>query len=173
MSHPLSFVGIDVSKDHLDVASRPEGWEGRFANDAPGIAALIERLKATPPELIVLEATGGYEEAVAVALTEAELPARIIDPARGRSFARSLGQHSKTDAIDARVLAHFAAAVRPEARPLADEPARELRGLLDRRAQVMGMRTAERNRLHQNPTARVPAGPGGPPEIPRRPAPGA
>jgi transposase len=158
MNQALTFVGIDVAKDHLDVAFRPGGEACRFANSATGIAALVTRLQASPPELIVLESTGGFERPLAVALTAAELPARVVDPARARGFARSLGQHSKTDAIDARVLAHFAEAVRPEARRLPDADTRELQALLDRRAQLIVMRTAERNRLHQGPTALVKRG---------------
>ncbi len=155
MSQPLIFVGIDVSKDHLDVAFRPTGAATRFTNDERGIAALLARLKDAPPALIVLESTGGYEQAVAVALTEAGFPTRIIDPARARGFAKSLGQHAKTDAIDARVLAQFAEAVRPEGRRLADAQTLELQALLDRRAQWIGMRTAERNRRQQGPTTLV------------------
>lgn len=152
------FVGIDVSKDHLDVAFRPGGEACRFANSEVGIAALIARLVISAPGLIVLESTGGFERPVAAALTSAKLPARIVDPARARSFAKSLGQHSKTDAIDARVLAHFAEAVRPEARCLPGEDTLGLQALLDRRAQLIAMRTAERNRLHQGPTGLVKQG---------------
>ena len=154
-SRPAAFVGIDVSKGHLDVAFRPGGEACRFANSEAGVAGLIARLRAAPPELVVLESTGGFERPVAVALTAAGLHARIVDPARARHFAGALGEHSKTDAIDARVLARFAEAVRPEARPLPDAEALELQALLDRRSQWIGMRTAERNRLHQGPTAAV------------------
>jgi transposase len=155
MDPPRVFVGIDVSKGHLDVAFRPSGEARRFPNDEAGVAALVARLRDCPPGLVVLESTGGLERPAAVAMAGAGLPVRIIDPPRARHFARSLGQHSKTDAIDAAVLAHFAEAVRPEARPLPDAEARELRGLLDRREQLVGMRTAERNRLHQGPGAAV------------------
>ncbi|MDX2037751.1 MAG: transposase, partial [Isosphaeraceae bacterium] len=143
------FVGIDVSKQNLDVAIRPTGESHRFPNSSEGVTALIDKLRAAAPQLVVLEATGGFERAVAVALAEAKLPSRIVDPARVRHFARSLGQHSKTDAIDARVLAHFAEAVRPEARELPGEKVLELQALIDRRAQLIGMRTAELNRLRQ------------------------
>jgi transposase len=149
------FVGIDVSKAHLDVASRPDGQEFRTPNTPEGIASLVERLKALSPTLTLLEATGGLERAAAVALAEAELPARIVEPGRVRHFARSIGQHSKTDALDARVLAHYAEAVRPEARDLPDEETRDLRALLDRRRQLVHMRVAEQNRLKQGPTAAV------------------
>ena len=153
MSRVHTFVGIDVSKDHLDVAFRPVGAACRFPNTADGVAALVTRLRELAPELIVLESTGGLERRAAVALAEAGFAVRIIDPPRARHFARSLGQHSKTDAIDAAVLAHFAEAVRPEARLLPDAETHELQALLDRRAQLVGMRTAERNRLHQGSSA--------------------
>ena len=143
------FIGIDVSRDHLDVAIRPSGEVFRVANTPEGIASLIDRLEPLVPQLVVLEATGGFERLVAVALAEANIASRIVDPARVRHFARSLGQHSKTDAIDARVLAHFGDAVRPEARQLPSEKAQELQALVDRRNQLIGIRTAELNRLRQ------------------------
>jgi len=147
----LMFVGIDVSKEQLDVAARPSGQSCQVANTPDGIATLIEQMREWKPELVVLEATGGYERAAAIALTAAAIPTRIVDPARVRNFAKSLGQHAKTDAIDARVLAHFAQAVQPEARALPDEKTRELQALVDRRSQLVGMRTAELNRLKQAP----------------------
>ena len=107
------------------------------------------------PALILLEATGGLERAAAVALAEAGLPIRIVEPGRVRHFARSIGQHSKTDNLDARVLAHYAEAVRPEARDLPDEQTRDLQALLDRRRQLVAMRVSEQNRLKQGPTAAV------------------
>ena len=149
------FVGIDVSKAHLDVASRPDGEDFRTPNTPAGIAALVDRLKALAPALILLEATGGLERAAAVALAVAGLPTRVVEPGRVRHFARPIGQHSKTDALDARVLAHYAEAVRPEARELPDEETRGLQALLDRRRQLVTMRVSERNRLVQGPTAAV------------------
>jgi transposase len=149
------FVGIDVSKAHLDVASRPNGQEFRLPNTTEGIASLVDRLKALSPALILLEATGGLERAAAVALAEAKLPVRIVEPGRVRHFARSIGQHSKTDTLDARVLAHYAEAARPEARDLPDEETRDLQALLDRRRQLVTMRVSEQNRLKQEPTAAV------------------
>jgi transposase len=151
------FVGIDVSKAHLDVASRPDGQEFRLPNTPEGIASLVERLEPLSPTLVLLEATGGLERAAALALAEAKLPIRIVEPGRVRHFARSIGQHSKTDALDARVLAHYAEAVRPEARDLPDEKTRDLQALLDRRRQLVGMRVSEQNRLEQGPTDRVQA----------------
>jgi transposase len=149
------FVGIDVSKDSLDVAVRPRGLSFRLPNSPEGIAALIARLTPLRPALILLEATGGLEQEAAIALAEAGLPVRIVEPGRVRHFARSIGQHSKNDRLDAGVLAHYGEAVRPEARGLPDEQTRELQALLDRRRQLVAMRVAERNRLGQRPTAAV------------------
>jgi transposase len=149
------FVGIDVSKARLDCASRPDGRAWAHDNTPEGVAALVDSLKADPPALVVLEATGGLERPAAVALAEAGLPVRVVDPARVRHFARATGQQAKTDALDARALAHFAEAVRPEARALPDEAARRLRAILDRRRQVVAMRVAEENRLRQAPPGPV------------------
>lgn len=149
------FVGIDVSKATLDVASRPDGAAARHPNSAVGIAALVAQLRSDPPQLILLEATGGLEQDLAVALAAAGLPARIVEPGRVRHFARSIGQQAKTDTLDARVLAHYAEAVRPEARDLPDAATRELQALLERRRQLVANRVAEQNRLAQRPTAAV------------------
>lgn len=149
------FLGIDVCKDWLDVASRPDGQVSRHPNTPEGISALIAGLKADPPQLIVLEATGGLERPLAVALGEAGLPARVVQPGRVRHFARALGQHSKTDVLDARVLAHYAEAIHPEARALPDEATRALQALLDRRRQLLAFRVAEQARLPQATTSTV------------------
>ena len=148
-------MGIDVSKAKLDVAIRPEETTFTVSNTPAGIASLIERFSALGPRLILLEATGGLERPLVVALATAGLPVRVIEPSRARHFARSLGQYSKTDAIDAQVLAHFAEAVRPETRTLPDEATRELQELLDRRRQLVEIRVAEENRLRTRPTASV------------------
>lgn len=116
---------------------------------------MAQRLGAASPTLVVMEATGGLERAAAAALAAAGIPVRIIEPSRARHFARSLGQFSKTDAIDARVLAHFADSVRPEARALPDEATRQLQALRDRRSQLVAFRVAEENRLRQGPTPAV------------------
>ncbi len=149
------FVGIDVSKAWLDLASRPDGHLSRHPNTAAGVAAVVELLKAVPPALVLLEATGGWEREMAVALVAAGLPVRIIEPSRARHFAGSIGQQAKTDTLDARLLPHYADAVRPESRALPDEATRELAALVDRRRQLVAMRTAEPNRLHQGSTAAV------------------
>ena len=107
--------------------------------------------------MILLEATGGLERAAAVALAEAKLPVRIVESGRVRHFDRSIGQHSKTDSLDARVLAHYAEAVRPEARDLPDEETRDLQAPLDRRRQLVTMRVSEQDRLKQGSTVAVQA----------------
>ena len=155
MNPPPGFVGIDVSKDHLDVHVRPAGTAERFANDPEGVAALTARVGAAAPALVVLEATGGLEYPAAAALSAAGVPVAVVNPRQARDFARATGRLAKTDAIDAAALAHFAEAVRPEPRPLPDADARVLRELLDRRRQLLGMRTAETNRLGAVTTERV------------------
>ncbi len=140
-------VGIDVSKATLDIAVYASGEQWRTSNDEPGIAQLVERLRVLAPERIVLEATGGYEAHALAALGSAGLPVVAVNPRQVREFARSTGRLAKTDALDARVLAHFAAAVRPPLRPLTDAATTELSALLARRRQLVDMRTAETNRL--------------------------
>jgi transposase len=141
------FVGIDVSKAHLDIATRPTNARWQVDNREPGIAALVDKLKQLKPALIILEATGGYEMAVTAALASAGLPVAVVNPRQVRDFAKSLGRLAKTDKIDAAVLAHFADAVRPELRILPDEQTQDLQGLLVRRRQLIEMLVAEKNRL--------------------------
>ena len=141
------FVGIDVAKAHLDVAYGPAGPVARHPNDEAGIAAALAALAARPPALIVLEATGSLEVPLVAALAAAGLPVAVVNPLHARRFAQALGRTAKTDALDARLLALFAERVRPELRPLPDAAARDLAELLGRRRQLIGMRTAEKNRL--------------------------
>ena len=141
------FVGIDVSKGHLDLHARPDGSAARYTNDPTGIAALLARVAGLAPERIVLEATGGFEAAVAAALAAAGRPVAVVNPRQVRDFARATGRLAKTDALDAAVLAHFAEAVRPEVRALPGADAVALAALVDRRRQLIEMRTAEMNRL--------------------------
>ena len=141
------FVGIDVAKAQLDIALRPSGERWAVTNDDAGIAALVTRLQEIAPQLIVLEATGSYQRAAVAALSVAGLPVAVVNPRQARDFAKATGQLAKTDALDARALAHFAEAVRPMPRPLPDAQADELRALLARRRQLVTMRTAEQNRL--------------------------
>lgn len=141
------FVGVDVSKARLDVACRHDGSTFSEANDPQGIAALVARLQALGPTLIVLEATGGLEAPLAAALAAAGLAVAVVNPRQVRDFARATGRLAKTDRIDAAVLAHFADAIRPAVRPLPDDQARQLEALIVRRRQLVEMRAAEQNRL--------------------------
>ena len=141
------FVGIDVSKDHLDLHARPAGTAARYPNDPAGITALLARVAEWVPDRIVIEATGGFEAPVAAALAAAGQPVVVVNPRQVRDFAKATGKLAKTDAIDAAVLAHFADAIRPEVRPLPGPDAQALAALVDRRRQLLEMRTAEMNRL--------------------------
>jgi len=141
------FVGIDVSKSWVDVHVRPDGIAFRCANGSEGLAELVRRLRPLTPLLIVMEASGGYESLVAVSLAEAGLSAAIVNPRQTRKFAEALGQLAKTDAIDARVIAHFAEAVRPTPRPVPDAMMTQLQELLARRRQLVVMINAEKQRL--------------------------
>lgn len=141
------FVGIDVSKDRLDVAVHPSGEAFAVARDAAGIDALAARLRPLAPTIVALEATGGYETVVAASLGAAGLPVVVVNPAQVRAFAQALGQRAKTDPIDAAVIAHFAALTRPPVRPLPDEATQRLADLVGRRRQIIAMMVAERQRL--------------------------
>ena len=120
------YVGIDVAKDRLDVVLRPTGEYLELENNDRDIRKLVQRLRKENLDLVVLEATGGLEQPAAAALALAGLPVAIVNPRQVRDFAKAVGRLAKTDRIDAAVLAHFAEAVHPEPRPLADEQAREL-----------------------------------------------
>ncbi len=141
------YTGIDVSKGRLDVAVRPAGEQWGVANDPEGIDDLVARLEGLRPSLIVLEASGGYERPVVAALASAGLSVAVVNPRQARDFARATGKLAKTDELDARALAHFAEAVKPEVRPVPDEQAREFAAIMARRRQVVGMLVAEGNRL--------------------------
>jgi transposase len=141
------FVGIDVAKAHLDMALRPTGERWTAPNDEPGMAALIVRLQAVEPTLMVLEATGGYHRTVVAALAAVALPLVVVNPRQVRDLAKATGQLAKTDALDVRAVAPFAEAVRPTPRPLPEAQTEALRALLARRRQLIAMRTAEQNRL--------------------------
>jgi transposase len=140
-------VGIDVSQASLDVAIHPSGEHWQVSNDDRGIAELVQQLTALAPQRIVLEATAGYELLVVTALGSASLPVVAVNPRQVRDFARSIGRLAKTDALDAQVLALFAARIQPQVRPLPDAATRELSGLVARRRQLVEMRAAESTRL--------------------------
>jgi transposase len=140
-------VGIDVARAWLDVAIRPSGDQRRVGNDAAGIAEAVAWLQAVGARVIVVEATGGYEAPLVAELGVAALPVAVVNPRQVRDFAKATGRLAKTDRLDAQVLAHFGEAVRPTPRPLPDDEARALAALVERRRQVVAMRTAEANRL--------------------------
>lgn len=139
-------VGIDVSKDHLDIAIRPSGEAFTVERNAAGVEQLAERLRMLSPHVVALEATGGFETIAAATLAAAGLPVVIVNPAQVRAFAKAIGQRAKTDPIDAGVIAHFADATRPQVRPLPDEATRLLADLVARRRQIVEMIGAERQR---------------------------
>ena len=141
-----SFVGIDVSKDRLDVHVVPSGEAFAVARNGEGLAALNARLTELAPSVVAAEATGGFESVVAASLAGAGLPVVIVNPAQVRAFARALGKRAKTDPIDAAVIARFAEATRPPIRPLADEQTQALAELVARRRQIVQMIGAERQR---------------------------
>lgn len=145
------FIGIDVCKAQLDVADPSR--EGRWSvpNDPRGIDALVQRLKALTPTLVVLEATGGLQMPAVAALELAGLPVAVVNPRQARDFAKAVGQLAKTDRIDAAMLARFGQALRPEPRPLKPAQTQALEALVGRRRQLLEMLTAERNRLERAP----------------------
>jgi transposase len=145
---PVRHVGIDVSKERLDVCSLPDGGTFSVANDRAGIDELIARLlEGVRPELVVLEATGKYERPAAVAVAAAGIAVAVVNPRQARDFAKAAGRLAKTDRIDAEVLARFAGAVGPRPSVLPDEEARVLQDILLRRRQLLEMMVAEKNRL--------------------------
>lgn len=151
MTTPPVFVGIDVSKDRLDVALRPTSDRWAVAHDEAGITTLVDRLRRRTPTLVVLEATGGLEVPLTGALAAAGLPVVVVNPRQVRDFAKATGKLAKTDALDASVLAQFAEVVRPALRPLPDAATQALSALLTRRRQLIEMLTAEKNRLGTAP----------------------
>jgi transposase len=149
------FVGIDVSKDRLDVHVRPSGEGFVVERNGKGLKELVERLSSLAPSLIAVEATGGFETIVAAAIAGAQLPLAVVNPAQIRHFAQAVGKRAKSDPIDAAVIARFAEAVKPEPRQLLDEAARLLAELVGRRTQIVEMLVAERQREQRVTAARV------------------
>ena len=141
------FVGVDVSKDSLDVAIGAQKDIITFANDQKGVDSLVKKIRRIDAQLTVFESTGGYELLAASSLAEVGLAVVIVNPRQVRNFAKATGILAKTDAIDARVIAHFAEAVKPEVRPLKDRQTSELTALVTRRRQIIEMIVAEKNRL--------------------------
>lgn len=141
-------IGIDVSKSTLDVATYQSNKKWQVSNDDEGINRLVRVLGELAPTLVVMESTGGYETPLAYALHKAGIPCAVVNPREVREFAKATKRLAKTDAIDAQVLAHFAAVIEPEPRAIPDEQTQELEAIIARRRQVNQMLTAEKNRLH-------------------------
>jgi transposase len=150
MNEKEIFIGIDVSKDNLEVFVKPLGQRPAFAQTEDGLLLMIDFVQSFSPRLVVLEATGGLERAAVGALGAKGLPVVVINPRQIRDFAKAKGILAKTDKLDAEVIAEFAEAIRPEIRPLKPQETQELEALVTRRRQVVQMITAEKERL---PTA--------------------
>ena len=139
-------VGIDVSKDRLDVHILPSGEAFAVSRDAAGLEALVGRLLPLAPKTVAVEATGGFETVVAASLCAASLPVVVVNPSQVRAFAQAVGKRAKTDPIDAAVIARFVVATNPEVRPLPDAETQALSDLVTRRRQIIAMMVAERQR---------------------------
>ena len=148
-------VGIDVSKDRLDVHVLPAGEAFAVARDGAGLAGLVERLKGLSPALVAVEATGGFETTTAAAVAGAGLPLVVVNPAQVRAFAQALGRRAKTDPIDAEVIARFVQAIRPEVRPLPSAAEQLLADLVARRRQIVQMIGAEKQRQKRQTQPRL------------------
>jgi transposase len=151
MSSEKNFVGIDVSKETLDIAVIPNAQRWKISYNEKDLQALTKRLKELHPTLIVLEATGGLETPLVSSLAIAELPVSVVNPRQVRDFAKAIGKLAKTDTIDAGVLAEFAAKIRPTPRPIKDQKLQDLTALNVRRQQLVDMISAEKNRLKGAP----------------------
>jgi transposase len=146
-----AYIGVDVSKDLLDVKVLPRKQAQQFSNDDPGIKKLITFVKKLDPQLIVFESTGGLEMLAVSSLIENNMPVVVINPRQIRDFAKATGRLAKTDSIDADTIARFARDIRPEVRPMKDEHAQLLSALNARRRQIVDMLVAEKNRLYSAP----------------------
>jgi len=149
------YVGLDVSKDRLDVHVRPSGEAFVVSRDGKGLEELVERLRKLSPALVAVEATGGFEIIVAAAIAGAALPLAVVNPAQIRHFAQAVGKRAKTDPVDAGVIAHFAEAVKPAPRAVRDEAVQLLGELVARRRQIIDMIVAERHREKRATNVRV------------------
>ena len=149
MEQESTYVGIDVAKAQVDVAVRPTGQTWTITYDDAGVQELVSQLKTLEPALVLLEATGGLELPMVVALATAALPVVVVNPRQVRDFAKATGTLAKTDTLDAAVLAHFADAIRPDVRPLRDAETQVLASLVARRHQGVAMLVSEKNRLRR------------------------
>ena len=144
------FIGIDVSKDTLDVHTLPEGNVFQFANDPDGIKAICKKFSKLHPTIIVIEATGGFQIPVATVLGLKKFPVAVVNPRQVRDFAKAKGRLAKTDKIDAEMLALFGKQMEPEVRPLKDEQAQEMSAFMARRNQLVRMLVMEKNRFSRS-----------------------
>lgn len=151
----MVWVGIDVSKDRLDIHVLPDETAFAVARNGAGLAELVERLRPLRAQLVAVEATGGFETVVAAALAGAGLPLVVVNPAQIRHFARAVGQRAKTDPIDAAMIARFVEATRPALRPIPDEATQLLADLVARRRQIIEMIVAEKNRERRSSVTRI------------------
>lgn len=143
------FAGIDVSSKELVLALTGQDETTSFPNDPEGVDLLAKKLGENSPELVAIEATGGYEAKVAGTLAGNGFPVVVVNPRQARDFAKSMGKLAKTDKVDASMLALFSQRIRPQVRPLKDEASSELCALVARRNQLVTMMTMEKNRLKQ------------------------
>ena len=148
-----AYVGVDVSKDQLDINVLPSNETKQFFNDDAGINNMLKHLKSIDPTLIVFESTGGLETPAVSSLIENHLPVVVVNPRQIRDFAKATGRLAKTDSIDADTIARFARDIRPEVRPIKDEHTQLISALNARRRQIVDMLVAEKNRLHTAPKA--------------------
>jgi len=148
-------VGIDISKDRLDIGVVPTLEKWSFPHEVEGLAELACKLSDLSPTLVVMEATGGLERPVRAVLDQAGLPCAVVNPRQVRDFAKSMGILAKTDSLDALVLANFGEKLKPEPRPGKDKDTQELEAIVTRRRQLVGILAGEKNRLKQAVSARV------------------
>ena len=147
MSTEQVYVGIDMAQDKFDGAVHGTQEKWTASNDGAGIAETVQRLTVLHPTLVVMEATGGLERSLVRALDAVAIPTEVVNPSKIRAFAKAIGQLAKTDALDAQVIAHYAAVIQPAPRPRPTVAAEELKALIKRRQQMVEMITAEKNRL--------------------------
>lgn len=146
MTEEKTWVGIDVSKEVLDIYVLPQGLTLQQPNSDVGVQSLIEQLHPLSPSLVVVESTGGLERALVSGLQAATIPVAIANPRKVKGFATALGK-AKTDKLDAQVIAQFARAVQPQPQPVVAPQAQQLSDLVRRRQQLVEMQVAEKNRL--------------------------
>ena len=152
-----TFIGVDVSQDHLDVHVRPAALQKRFANTAAGIAELLAWVRPHAAERILFESTGPYQKAAVAALLTEGLPAVVVNARQVRDFAKAMNYLAKTDTIDAAVIAHFGEVATTTVRPLESQEIRDLRDLYDRRGQLVHMLAMEKNQRHSATVAQASA----------------